>query len=190
MNRRNWVILLATLFVGSIIFYFIGRGSLGFAIIYAMLWIDKIIIGKLKMPLEFGIELFSIPAILVGMMYGPLTGFLFAFFIIPIIGGILDFISVELGGAEMLDTGWEPFFPSPDSFISGIMAVIAGFLRGSLPFLYIVVICMVVRFIMTNIRDFHLVGRPDKFVVNLINFGLNVLIAFALQSFFVSVFGL
>ncbi len=185
MKIKNWTILLSILALGSIIFYFIG--GLRFSIIYAMLWTDKIIIGKLKMPLEFGIELFSIPAILVGIIYGPLTGFLFAFFIIPIIGGILDFIAAGLGGTQMLDTGWEPFFPSPDSFISGIIAVLSGFLKGFLPFLYIVIACMVVRFFTHTIKDV-IFGMPIKIPAYLINAGLNILIAYMFSQFFVSIF--
>ncbi len=186
MRIGNWTILLSILALGSVIFYVIG--GLRFAIIYAMLWIDKIIIGKLKMPLEFGIELFSIPAILVGIMYGPLNGFLFAFFVIPIIGGILDFIATGLGGTHLLDTGWEPFFPSPESFISGAIAVVAGFLRGSLPFLYIVVACMVVRFLMHTIKDV-IFGMPIvKIPAYLINVGLNILVAYLFSNFFAFIF--
>lgn len=186
MGIKNRIVLLATLVLGSIIFYFIG--GVKFSLIYTMLWIDKIIIGKLKMPLEFGIELFSIPAILVGIIYGPLNGFLFAFFVIPIIGGVLDFIATGLGGTQMLDTGWEPFFPSPESFISGVIAVMAGFLRGSLPFLYIVVGCMVVRFFMHTMKDV-IFGMPIvKIPAYLINAGLNIFIAYLFSKFFVLVF--
>ena len=183
MKKR--VILLATLVLGFLIFYFIG--GLKISLIYAMLWIDKIIIGKLKMPLEFGVELFSIPAILVGLMYGPLNGFLFAFFIIPIIGGILDFIATALGGTQMLDTGWEPFFPSPESFISGVIAVIAAFLKGYLPFFYIVVLCMFVRLFIQTIKDV-VFGMPMKIWAYLINVGLNVLIAYSFAKFFIFIF--
>lgn len=151
-----------------------------------MLWIDKIIFGELKTPLHFGIELYSLPAILVGIMYGPLTGFLFGFFILPIIGGIFDVFYTFFVGGVLLDTAWEPFFPSPESFISGIIAIIAGVLNPLLPFFYIVVICILARFFMSIGKDI-IFGMPTNIFAYLINFGLNVLIAFNLKSFFIQI---
>ncbi len=177
-------IALLFLLVGSVIFYILGGVLL--VAVFIMLWIDKVIFGELKAPLYFGIEFYSIPAILVGIAYGPLTGFLFAFFIIPIIGGIFDTLYPLLLGASLLDSGWEPFFPSPESFISGMIAVIAGVFSFSFTFLGIIVTCMSIRFMLSVMRD-TMFDMPTNIIAYIINFLLAVSIAVTFQSFFISI---
>jgi hypothetical protein len=184
MKMIKPLIALLFLVVGSVIFYPIGGILLTAA--FLMLWIDKIIFGELKTPLHFGIEFYSIPSILIGIAYGPLTGFLFAFFVIPIIGGIFDTLYPLLLGANLLDTGWEPFFPSPESFISGIIAVIAGVFSSSFTFLGIVATCMGIRFVLSVMRD-AMFDMPTNIIAYTINFLLAISIAITFQSFFVSI---
>lgn len=183
MNVKKPLLALLFLIVGCIIFYAIGGILL--TIVFVMLWVDKIIFGELKAPLYFGIELYSIPSILVGITYGPSIGFLFAFLIIPVIGGIFDTIYPLLLGASLLDTGWEPFFPSPESFISGVLAVIAGLLSFYLPFLGIIVMCMGTRFILSVMRDV-MFGMPTNIISYIINFTLAIVIVVTFQDLFVS----
>ena len=103
-NIKKTVPALLLLALGSVIFYLIG--GFGFSIIYLMLWIDKIIFGELKSPLYLGFELYSLPTILVGIMYGPLNGFLFGFFVVPIVLGMIDLIyTLLLGGIWFIQDG-------------------------------------------------------------------------------------
>ena len=185
MEIRKFVVPAVLLAVGLSIFFIIG--GLKLAIVYAMLWIDKVVIGKLKVPMEFGIELFSLPAILVGIIYGPAIGFIFGFLIIPLIGGIIDVISSLILGSQLLDTGWEPFVPSPDSLISGAIAVVGGLISPFLPFFFIVLVCIIIRFIVSVVKDI-MMGNPPKIIAYIINLVLNLFIAFSLQAFFTSIF--
>jgi hypothetical protein len=185
MDVKYYSVVAVLLAVGLIICFIIG--GLKLAIVYTMLWIDKIIIGKLKKPLEFGIELYSLPAILVGIAYGPATGFLFGFLAIPIIAGFLDVVPCLVCEFHELDTGWGPFIPSFESVISGIIGAIAGLLGQFLPFIFIVAICILVRFFISVIKD-GVLRMPPKIIAYLINLGLNIGIAFLLQSFFISIF--
>lgn len=185
MNLKQILVLSLSFLIGAFIFYI--SGGVALILVFAMLWVDKIIIGKMKTPLEFGIELFSIPAILVGIIYGPITGFIFAVFIIPIIGSTLDFMATAIGSSQLLDVGWAPFVPSIDSFFAGITAVLASFLKNSFPFFYIVLICMLVKVFLNSIRNI-LSGGPVK-LANFINLGLNLFIAFYFQEVFVYLIG-
>lgn len=182
MRVRSQLVSLSLLALGLAIFGVIG--GLKLAAVFLMLWIDRVIIGKLKVPLEFGIELYSLPAIIVGVVYGPSMGFFFGFLIIPIIGGILDITISLLSGSHLMDTGWEPLIPSMESIISGMIAVVGGFLGPLMPFLYVVMICIGVRFIINVLKDV-VMQQPPKIISYLINFGLNVGIAFFLQGVFI-----
>lgn len=173
------------LVLGSVIFYLID--GFGFLIIYLMLWIDKVIFGELRSPLYFGLDFYSLPSILIGIAYGPLSGFLFGFLVVPIVWGMIDLIYTLLLGGHLVDTGWELFFPSPESLITGLIAVVAGIFSPHLPFIGIVLTCMVLRFVMSIARDVTLEGSTNL-IAYFINVGLTVFIAIALQNFFVTTF--
>ena len=175
---------LLLLALGSVIFYLIG--GFGFSIIYLMLWIDKIIFGELKSPLYLGFELYSLPTILVGIMYGPLNGFLFGFFVVPIVLGMIDLIYTLLLGGHLVDTGWELFFPSPESTVVGILGVIAGVFGPHMSLLAIIVNCMAIRFILSILRD--VIFDTPNIISYIINFGLTTWIAVIFQNFLVKVF--
>lgn len=183
MKAKDYLVSLLMLVLGLILFSILG--GLKLSVVYLMLWIDKVIIGKLKIPLEFGIELFSIPAIIVGISYGPAVGFFFGFLLIPLIGGILDITISMVSGAHLLDTGSEPLLPSMQSIITGIIAAIAGFLNPLIPFFFIVLVCVIVRFVINIIKDI-IMGEPPKIIAYTVNLGLNIAIAFFLQEIFVA----
>jgi hypothetical protein len=182
-GMKKPVVALLFLVVGSSIFYAVGGIIL--AVVFFMLWIDKIIFGELKTPMHFGIELYSIPAVLVGIVYGPMTGFLFGFFIIPIIGGIFDILYPLLLGASLLDTGWEPFFPSPESFTSGVIGIVAGVYGPYMSLLSIGLMCMAIRFLLTLLRD-KVFDMPTNIISYGINFALGVVIIVTFQDFLAS----
>ncbi len=185
MDIKKPIMAVAMLVVGFLIFYAIG--GFRFSLIYLMLWIDKVIFGELKTPLHFGVELYSIPAILVGIIYGPFTGFLFGFLAMPIIWGIFDILYPLLTGASLLDTGWEPFFPSPESFISGAIGLLAGVFAPHISFFAIVAVCMGARFGLSILKD-ALASMPPNIIAYSLNVTMGLSVGFVLREFLIPVF--
>jgi len=139
-NVKVILIQILLLILVSIGFYF-WKG-LPLVIIFAVLWIDKAVLSHLKIHGEFGIELFTIPVILSGIIYGPFFGFFFGFLIFSLIGGLVEMLSWFI--SQPFEVGWPPIIPSPESFIIGLMGLTAGLLN-ELPFILIVLIATVMR---------------------------------------------
>jgi len=176
-NVKVILIQILLLILASIIFYF-WKG-LPLLIIFAILWIDKAVLSHLKIHGEFGIELFTIPVILSGIIYGPLFGFFFGFLIFSLIGGLIEMISWFI--SQPFEVGWPPIIPSPESFIIGLMGLAAGLLN-ELPFLLIVLIATVMRNVLAPIWQRITTDEPIRMAYAL-NVVYNLALAFVIGDY-------
>src|SRR3989338_6367962 len=129
ISNTNVIALFSTLFVGFLAIYLIWGFPL--AVIFAILWIDKVLIGAIGAVRYIGIEFTTIATVLLGFLYGPVFSFLFALISLPVLHA-MKYIFLPLPQPE-----WPFFVPSPYNLIDAMAALIASFLAG-LPFLYAV----------------------------------------------------
>lgn len=166
-NKHKLLIIL--LLIGIPIF--LALGKLPFAVIFFLLWVDKIISGYTKGALsELGIELVTVPTIYIGILYGSIFAFLFCFLVYPILNAIKWVI------AQPLTTELPPFIPSPDTFIDGMIGFMAGILPGLLPLPMLFIVCVIAKNILISIKDAWFFGMPPK-PMALINIIANVFLA-------------
>ena len=180
-NIKIILIQILLLILVSLVFYF-WKG-LPLVIIFAILWIDKAVLSHLKIHGEFGIELFTIPVILSGIIYGPLFGFFFGFLVFSLIGGLIEMISWFI--SRPFEVGWPPIIPSPESFIIGLMGLTAGLLNG-LPFILIVLIATVMRNILAPIWQRITTDEPIRMAYAL-NVVYNLALAFVVGDFLLGI---
>lgn len=169
------------LIIFSTTFYF-WKG-LPLVILFAMIWIDKAILTHLKIHGEFGIELFSIPVILSGIIYGPLFGFFFGFLIFAFVGGLIEMISWFI--SQPFQVGWPPITPSPETFIIGLMGLTAGLL-SNLPFIAVVLIATIVRNILAPIWQRISTDEPIR-IAYALNVVYNLVVTFILGDFLLKI---
>ena len=183
-NVKVILVQILLLILVSISFYF-WKG-LPLVIIFAVLWIDKAVLSHLKIHGEFGIELFTIPVILSGIIYGPLFGFFFGFLIFSLIGGLVEMISWFI--SQPFEVGWPPIIPSPESFIIGLMGLVSGLL-SDFPFMLIVLIAVVMRNILAPIWQKISTDEPIR-IAYALNVVYNMALAVAIGGYLLKVTGL
>ncbi|MFH0832289.1 MAG: hypothetical protein V1900_01015, partial [Candidatus Aenigmatarchaeota archaeon] len=171
------LVVLLSLPLGVLIFYLLGGFKL--ALVFAILWTDRMVISYTRILPEFGIELVSLPIIMSGILLGPFKGFAFAFIITPLLDSMQLFYKIPA-----FEEGWLPFIPSLYDFFKGVTAMIAGllFAAGFLPF-WILLICIVIKNAMYFVGD-RLFGFPPR-MAYILNIPFNiVLFGFFSQFFF------
>ena len=175
MNKINRLEILQFLLLLVIAYLGYLWKGLPLAIIFVLLWLDRNIIIRLKYHSDFGIELMTLASVLAGIIYGPFFGFFFGFIVWTFVGSVVEFISWMI--TPPVKPSWPPFIPSPESFINGIMGVIAGVVGSSISLILLIAICSIIRSVLLFARD-QFVGWPPRFVYVLnIAFNLGLVIA-------------
>ncbi|MBI2971654.1 MAG: hypothetical protein HYY37_04530 [Candidatus Aenigmarchaeota archaeon] len=114
-------------------------------IVFVFLWIDKVIFGILR--INSIVEFTTVSTIIIGIVYGPIFGFFFSLFLIPLLDGIkIFFIKVNIE--------WPPFIPGFANVIDGLVAVAAWFLMG-FDLLYIMLACLALKYTLNFL--FHVI---------------------------------
>ena len=156
----------------EILIYFFGGPLL--AIIFVLLWIDKIIIEAVKVPRYLGIEFATVSMVVIGIVHGYLIGFLFALIVIPILEGIRQlFISSS--------DEWPPFVPSPSHAADGIVALIAFVLKGN-PLFVIFIVALLIKYAINIFKDVAILGKPPDILTPIPNFIFNMILVFTMPS--------
>ncbi|MCD6402999.1 MAG: hypothetical protein J7K98_01565 [Candidatus Aenigmarchaeota archaeon] len=185
MNTRWLIEALISLIAGFWIFSKLG--GLGYGIIYVMIWIDKVIFTSfIKINSYIGIDLIFIPMILVGMIEGPIGGFIFGFLVMPVLTGFLSIVSWQL--TPPMQMKYPPFLPTPDNVVYGIISALASILwANQIPFVIIVAVCMIVKGLLLATMDIFI--RQDYMYIfaYITNAVYNILLAYFLQDFFLSI---
>src|SRR3989338_2930677 len=114
------------------------------AIIYLLLWFDKVPLGILSIPRLVGIEFTTISTLLLGILYGPL-GAIFIFFAVPLLDGVRNlFIKTE--------SEWPPFVPGFANIVDALLALVA-FLFASQDIFVILIVILLIKYAVHEIKD-------------------------------------
>ncbi len=146
------------------------------AIIFSLLWFEKVTLGLTQgMLAELGIEFATVPLIFIGILYGPATAFIVGFFGMPILDSLRWFIS-----PPKYSGGWLPIVPGPDSFVDGLTGSIAGLL-ASFSFSIAAPLAVIARNVIKPVEEAMAYGKPPSpsllinaafnlFLVNVLSF--------------------
>ena len=152
-----------------------------FMIILSLAVFDKVLLSQLRFQGYFGIELLSVPVILIAVTNGPWAAFLFGFFGIP----LLDVLRWIL--APPIEPSSPPIVPSISSLLYGSMGALAAFMYPSFDLITIVLTTSILGDTLYGIGMLHL-GQPPNpvsFVINIIQnyFIMQVFIAIGFVKF-------
>lgn len=142
---------------------------------------DKVLLSQLRIQGYFGIELLSVPVILVAVLYGPWVAFLLGLFGIP----LLDVLRWLL--APPIEPGSPPIIPSISSVIYGAMGALAAFMYPSFDLITIVLTTSIVGDLLHGVGMIYL-GQPPNpvsYVINIVQnyFIMNLFIAIGFVKF-------
>ncbi len=179
MTKRNNVkYLILSLVAVFLVLYIINPFI---AIIYAVLWFDKIILGIGPVH-RFGIELTTIATVMLGIIFGPVIAFIFTIISVPILYG-LRYMLIPSSPPE-----WPLFTPSPYNFVEAIGAAVAGILAQQ-SFLLIFIGVWIAKEIIYVAVD-RLAGKPPDIVYPVFNAIFNAVLIIYLGKFFLGLVGL
>jgi hypothetical protein len=173
INQKTLAVV-GILIIGVIISLFF---SFYVTLAYIISWISKVVSGITRRSTEsFGIEVISVSVIIVGLFEGPAAGFIFGFVILAFVDVVAWIINPPF------EATWFPLIPGPDTLIDGIVGIIAGMIGNSMPFIYLVIACVIAKNILIPIKDGLIYGMPVKpvFVFNIIT---NITAAIFLNMF-------
>ena len=131
---------------------------------------DKVLLSQLRIQGYFGIELLSIPVILIAVIYGPLPAFIFGAFGIPIMDILRWLLAPPIEATTSL-----PVLPSLSSIIYGSMGALAAFMHPTFDLLTIVLTTSIIGDILHGIGLLYMGVPPNPFSY-IINIAQNYLI--------------
>lgn len=178
LKKKNILLLALSLVIGFLVLYLINPLI---AIIYAVLWFDKVLLGIGPVH-SFGIELTTIATVMLGVIFGPVFAFIFTIVSIPF------FYTLKYTLLPLPHPDWPFFIPSPYNFIDAAGAAIAGFLAQQ-PMLIIFVAVWFSKEIIYAIVD-RLAGKPFDMVYPVFNGIFNAVLIVYFGSFFLGLVGL
>lgn len=181
IDKRSILALFSTLFIGFFLIYLIWGFPL--AAIYAILWIDKILIGAIGAVRYIGIEFTTIATVLLGFLYGPVFSFLFALISLPVLHA-MKYIFLPMPPPE-----WPFFVPSPYNLIDAFAAIAASFLAW-LPFLHAVLIVVLLKDIGYAVVEKLMINKPVDVISAITYIIFNLVIAAHFGSFFLGLVGM
>lgn len=147
---KGVLLLVSTLVIGFAVFFVFDYRL---AILFAFLWVDKIIISAFGAIRYFGVELTTVIGIILAMLYGPWAAFVFLLVLIPILHGF-KYIFLPMPQPE-----WPLFVPSPYNIVDALGAFVAGFLTP-FSFLINVFITAVVKDILFALAEKYMISKP------------------------------
>ena len=177
MNKILYFII--ALVVGSAVSFFIGGVAL--AAIFFMIWLDKGIIGYGDILHKMGIEITTIAAVFLGILFGPVFAFFFAIISIVLAHGITALLFPDA------PSEWPPFIPHPYNAIDAIGAVAASMTGISL--FNTLLIVLLVKSALFLVFNMLALGKPPNFLGVLVNVVFNVLVFVPLAGLFIAVTG-
>ncbi len=135
------------------------------AVIYFLLWFDKVSMGILSVPKLIGIEITTISTLLLGILYGPL-GAAFIFFAVPILDGVRSLF-------VKIDSEWPPFVPGFANIVDSVLVIVA-FVLASQDIFVIMIAILLIKYAVHETKDM-VYGKPFDFMV-IPNFVFNLVI--------------
>lgn len=147
-----------------------------FFIILSLAVFDKALLSQLRFQGYFGIELLSIPVILIAVTYGPLAAFLFGTFAIP----LLDVLRWLL--APPIEPSSPPIIPSISSVIYGSMGALAAFMYPSFNLIAIVLTTSILGDFLHGIGMLYM-GQPP----NPVSYVINIMQNYFIMQLFIAI---
>ncbi|MBI4019488.1 MAG: hypothetical protein HY364_04505 [Candidatus Aenigmarchaeota archaeon] len=147
-------LFISTLFFGAALLYLLG--GIALAAVYAILWIDKIVLGMLGPIRYLGVEFTTLATIILGISYGPLPAFLFSIIVIPLLHSS-KYLFLPLPQPE-----WPFFIPHPNNIVDAIGALCAGILWviGIKELLILTAIVVIIKDAGYGISEKMMFGKP------------------------------
>ncbi len=176
MHIRYLLIPLSLVF-GFIFFGFFG---LTLAVIFALIWFDKVLLWFLG---SFGIELTTISMLLIGITYGPFAGFFFVLLVLPFLEGMKSFY---LPAAQ---ADWPAFVPTPYHLLDGTIATLAWFMNES-SLLIIMVVALAIKYPATMLIDNYFIGKPPNILRLMLAVIFNLILVVYLSDVFLNIMSL
>jgi hypothetical protein len=161
-------ILALTLIIGTAFFYILGGTVL--ALVYAILWVDKIIIGMVGTVRYLGIEFTTIATVIIGISYGPVNAFIFSIVMIPLLHAA-KYIFLPLPQPE-----WPYFIPHPNNVVDALGAAFAGVFAG-LPLLFNTLIVVFLKDVGYALSERYMIGKPIDYFSAIMYLVFNALLA-------------
>ena len=150
-------------------------------IILSLMVFDKVLLSQLRVQGYFGIELLSVPVILIAITQGPLTAFLIGTFGIP----LLDILRWIL--APPIHPTYPPVIPSVNSLLYGSMGALAAFMYPSFDLLTVVLMTSILGDFLHGIYMLYFVEPPNpvSYVINIVQnyFIMQLFIAVGFTAF-------
>lgn len=150
------------------------------AIIFAFLWIDKIIISAFGAVRYFGVELTTVLGVILAMLYGPWFAFIFLLFLIPLLHAF-KYLFLPLPQPE-----WPLFVPSPYNIVDALGALVAGFLTP-FSFLIKVFITAVAKDIFFAFAEKFMISKPVDILTAVTSVVFNMLVGYPFGLFILAV---
>ncbi len=134
-------------------------------IILSLAVFDKVLLSQLRIQGYWGIELLSVPVILMAVSYGPLPAFIFGTFGIPILDILRWLLAPPIEATTSL-----PVLPSLSSIIYGSMGALAAFMYPTFDLLAIVLTTSIIGDALYGIGLLYMGVPPNpfSFVINIV----------------------
>lgn len=134
-------------------------------IILSLMVFDKVLLSQLRFQGYFGIELLSVPVILIAVTQGPLVAFLIGTFGIP----LLDVLRWIL--APPIHPTHPPLIPSINSLLYGSMGALAAFMYPSFDLVTVVLATSILGDALHGIAMVYFyreAPNPVSYVINIV----------------------
>ena len=161
MDSRNSILMnirltfmLATIATAPLLLFMFG---IKVFVVYALIWIDKILIGVIRPARFVGIETTTTASIIMAIFYGPAVSFFSVLFLFTFLQSIRYFIF------PLRPPDYPLFVPNKDSIIYAAGAALAGILN-LYDFATIIIIVLVFKSFIYGITDFLVQKKPDFFI--------------------------
>jgi hypothetical protein len=165
----------AVFVVCTAVAYSVGSPILAFLV--ALLLFAKVLSALSDGMLDtMGIELVTVPIVIIGITYGPLW-FVFGFLVMPVI----EFMRWLIKPPQMTG-GWLPGMPSPDSFVDGLTGAAAAIFAAAFSPVLGGMMAIALKALVASVKDNLVYGTPPT-PTWLINVFLNIILSRVLMGF-------
>ena len=141
-----------------------------FLVILSLMVFDKVLLSQLRFQGYFGIELLSVPIILIAITQGPLFAFLIGLFGIPLLDALRWIF------APPINPSHPPLIPSISSLIYGAMGALATFMHPTFDLITIVLTTSILGDALHGIGMLYFYREPPNVISYVINIVQNYFI--------------
>lgn len=153
------------------------------AVLFAVLFADKVILGAAGFIRRFGIEFTTIATVPLAVLYGPLFSFVFLVVVVPVLHAV-KFLSLPVGQPD-----WPLFVPSPYNIVDALAAVVVGLL-SSYGFFAMLMAAVIAKIALYALFDRFVLAKPVDVIGGATYLAFNVIVGLQFGSAFMKMVGL